>query len=408
MEFPQITIGGGFAGMAGESGSFKYGIFDCIVNWIEIILGNGDCVRASASDPDTADLFYGAAGSCGSLGVVTLLELQLVEAKPFVALTYNPVGGIKDALQMIQNSETDAALDFMDGIIFSENSAVIMTGKLSDASPKNAAVQRFTRARDPWFYLHAQAVISRSKTAPVTEYIPLFDYLFRYDRGIFWGGARAFKYFKAPFNAFTRFALDPLMRAKVAYHALHESGMADRTVIQDIGIPYSNATEFVKYLDGALHMYPLWLCPLRPTRDMRGDSHKSFGIGKAILPDEMVLYIGVWGLGPSKHDEFVKLNCEIESKIQELRGNKCLYAHVYYPEHKFWEMYDREWYDGLRAKYHAENLPSVFEKVSVKPLNASPEAWRPWLRHAIRKVWFLNGIYGVYKAVAGGDYLLNR
>lgn len=114
------------------------------------------------------------------------------------------------------------------------------------------------------------------------------------------------------------------------------------------------------------------------------------------------------GDGPSKHDKFVKLNCEIEAKIRELGGIKCLYAHVYYPEHEFWEIYDREWYDSLRAKYYAESLPSVYEKVAIKPSGTPPKAWRPWLRHAIREIWPLNGIYGVYKAVLGGDYLLKR
>lgn len=47
MEFPGITAGGGFSGSAGESSSFKYGYFDQTVNWVEIVLANGEIVRAS-------------------------------------------------------------------------------------------------------------------------------------------------------------------------------------------------------------------------------------------------------------------------------------------------------------------------------------------------------------------------
>jgi len=47
MEFPGITAGGGFSGSAGESSSFKYGYFDQTVNWVEIVLGSGEIVRAS-------------------------------------------------------------------------------------------------------------------------------------------------------------------------------------------------------------------------------------------------------------------------------------------------------------------------------------------------------------------------
>src|SRR4051812_39021058 len=58
MEFPGITVGGGFAGTAGESSSFKYGFFDRIINWIEIVLANGEIVKASSTE--RPDLFYGA------------------------------------------------------------------------------------------------------------------------------------------------------------------------------------------------------------------------------------------------------------------------------------------------------------------------------------------------------------
>ena len=36
--FPGITVGGGYAGSAGESSSFRYGYFDQTVNWVESCL----------------------------------------------------------------------------------------------------------------------------------------------------------------------------------------------------------------------------------------------------------------------------------------------------------------------------------------------------------------------------------
>lgn len=41
MEFPGITVGGGFSGTSGESSSFRYGYFSDNVLEIEMILGNG-------------------------------------------------------------------------------------------------------------------------------------------------------------------------------------------------------------------------------------------------------------------------------------------------------------------------------------------------------------------------------
>ena len=51
MEFPGITVGGGFAGTAGESSSFKHGLFEHTIQSIEVVLANGDVVRASPHRP---------------------------------------------------------------------------------------------------------------------------------------------------------------------------------------------------------------------------------------------------------------------------------------------------------------------------------------------------------------------
>lgn len=89
MEFPGITVGGGFAGTSGESISFKHGFFDRTVEWIEIVLANGDVTTASHTE--NADLFYGAACSFGTLGVITLRRLQLVEDRMYVLFNIRPV-----------------------------------------------------------------------------------------------------------------------------------------------------------------------------------------------------------------------------------------------------------------------------------------------------------------------------
>ena len=79
MEFPGITVGGGFSGTSGESNSFRYGAFDATCNWIEIVLANGETTKASKTEKP--DLFWGAASAFGTLGIVTLLEIQLNDAK---------------------------------------------------------------------------------------------------------------------------------------------------------------------------------------------------------------------------------------------------------------------------------------------------------------------------------------
>ena len=238
MEFPGITAGGGFSGTSGESSSFRYGFFDRIVTWIEIVLPDGDVVTASRTDK--SDLFWGAAASFGTLGVITLLEVQLIEAKSYVELTYHATSSMAQAMQKFEQATEDQSTDYLDGIVLAKDQIVICSGRLTNDTDGAASTQRFTRASDPWFYLHAESIASDAANKPVVEVVPLVDYLFRYDRGGFWVGKFAFQYFVTPFNRITRFVLDRFMRTRVMYRALHQSGHSKQYIIQDVAGKYSH------------------------------------------------------------------------------------------------------------------------------------------------------------------------
>lgn len=197
LELPNITVGGGFAGTSGESSSYKYGLFDRTIQGIEIILGNGEIVWASAEEH--RDLFYTAAGSCGSLGVITLVEMELIDAKSYVELQYIAVDGTQDAVRQLRKYQNEPDVDYMDGIMYSKTSGVIMLGRLTNDTI-GGKVQRFDRRQDPWCYMHAEDVLRKIEhdKADYRETIPIQTYLFRYDRGVFWSGLRAFKYFVTP------------------------------------------------------------------------------------------------------------------------------------------------------------------------------------------------------------------
>ena len=395
MEFPGITVGGGYAGTSGESSSFKYGFFDRTINWTEMVLANGDIVRTSRIEKP--DLFLGAAGSFGTLGITTLLELQLIEAKPYVEITYFPISSVSQAVEKIAEESKQLSNDYLDGILFAIDRGVIVSGHLTDVPKEGTRVQRFTRARDPWFYLHAQK-ICKASSGPTKETVPIVDYLFRYDRGGFWVGAYAFQYFITPFNRITRWALNPFMKTRVMYHALHESGHAQRYIIQDLALPQSTARDFIEYVDQNFGFYPLWLCPLHQNDGISLHPHTS----SAATHKELLLNVGVWGPGPSTHDRFVDVNRRLERKVRDLSGMKWLYAHTYYTEEEFWSIYDREWYDALRAKYDATSLPNVYDKVKVN-LDAQRKS-----TSGIWAIWPLSGLYGVLQATTGSNYLVAK
>jgi delta24-sterol reductase len=404
MEYPGITVGGGYAGTCGESSSFKHGFFDSTINYIEMVLANGDII--TCSEREHPDLFHGAAGAMGTLGITTLVELQLQVAGKYVETTYFPVAGMLEAVQKIKEATLSADSDYIDGILFSKNRGVVISGRMTDTPQSNLPIAHFSDARDPWFYLHVQELIDKT-TGPVTEAIPLAEYLFRYDRGGFWVGASAFKYFKLPFNDFTRWWLDDFLHTRMMYTALHASGQSRNYVIQDLALPFDTAAQFVDYTNETFGIYPLWLCPLRQTQAPTMHPHSqraSSGRGN----QSPMLNIGLWGYGSSDYEEFVRTNKDLERKLRDLGGMKWLYAHTYYSEEEFWQIYDRTWYEDLRTKYHATSLPTVYEKAKIDVDKQRKAVKSPSFSDSVLGSWPLSGLYGIKKAIDSGTYMPAR
>lgn len=351
MELPGITVGGGIQGGAGESSSFKYGGFhDCCEEY-EIVLGNGDVIRASRQK--NSDLFWGTACSYGSLGIITLVKMNLIPSKKFVHLTYYRVESFSEAIRTIEKNVHES-VDYIDGILFSENLGVIMIGNLEDTK-KNLPIATFLNAADEWFYLHAEDKTKRY--AKYEEVIPIKDYLFRYDRGGFWMGQYELNLFNIPFNKLTRFIFDPFLKTRQLYRFFHAINNPQEIFMQDISFPKETILEFIEFVSRFLRIYPLWLCPLKP-----GTHDK---LSPACADTDLVIDVGIWG-SIDKSKNFIETNREIEKNAKKLSGRKVLYAHAYYTSEEFWKIYDLKWYNGLRKKYRAEHVFSdVYEKTHV-------------------------------------------
>jgi delta24-sterol reductase len=407
-EFPGITVGGSFSGTAAESSSFKYGYFDQTVNWMEIVLHDGTIIRASPEE--NSDLFYGAAGAMGTLGVTTLFEIQLISCGAYVETTYIPVKSIASALSTLEQFALDETVSYLDAILFSAYSGTVIIGRLSSTphTHKEAEppVVNFSRAKDPWFFLHVhdkvlhpvntycitciwENTISNKGEEPIKiERIPIYDYFFRYDRGSFWMGAYGWKAIPLPFNRFGRQVLDRFFRTRTMYKAMHHSGPSQRFVIQDLAIPEENAQIFLEYVNREVQIYPLWLCPIRwdwkvalHTAKTYSGPRRAPAVEKAPhLKPEMLINVGLWGVpelsrklyNHKNFSEFVDLNRDVEKVVRDLGGLKWLYAHNYYKEEEFWQVYDKEKYNELRGKWKAEGLPSIWDKVKKEKLE-----WRP-------------------------------
>lgn len=79
--------------------------------------------------------------------------------------------------------------------------------------------------------------------------MPVFDYLFRYDRGAFWMGSLSMGQWWAPANRLGRWLWDGLSHTREQYKMMHVTGSYDTLVVQDIVFPWGRIGEFVAWND---------------------------------------------------------------------------------------------------------------------------------------------------------------
>jgi Delta24-sterol reductase len=365
-EFPGITVAGAVMGGAGESSSFKYGCVSEICLEYEIILGDGS--RIVVSTNQNKDLFDGVASSYGTLGIITQIKLQLITCKQYVQLNYRRADSFAAIARTIEE-KTKTKADFVDGIMFSKSQGVVMTGTFTE-EVNGHSISTFHKASDEWFYIHAQSIALSGDS--FEEIIPTRDYLFRYDRGAFWTGKFGFDVYHAPFLRSLRFIFAWLFKTRRLYRFLHGSNLSQHYLVQDLCMPKQNFVKFANFIDQEYGIYPLWLCPLKPnTREFLSPIYNR---------SDLIINVGMYGDLKLRGEEFVYKNRLLENKVQSLNGRKVLYAHSYYSEESFWDIYGLERYQKLRQKYKASSVfPSLFAKMHVSTV-AKPSLSKGWAK----------------------------
>lgn len=371
MEFPGITVGGGINGAALESSSFRFGQFNDSTEEYEIVLGNGEIIQASSKQ--NQDIFYGISGAYGSLGLLSLIKLHLIKASRYVQVKHTAKGSYKETLESMHRLLNNEDIDFLEGIVFSPKRSIIITGKLVENG--NLPIKTYSKAKDPWFYERAKDIAYASKEND--ELVPLVDYLFRYNRGAFWTGEFIFPFYHIPNNSLTRYLLNPFMNTRKLFDGLHAVNMGQDWLVQDFYLPWNKVIDFLEYSAKAVDIWPIWLCPMKPTQ-------KSQKLSPHFIDtDDALIDIGVWGQTDKYLKDPIGANREFEVQTKKMNGRKMLYAHQYYTESEFWHEYNQDWYKQLREKYKAKNIfPDVWTKTHVK----GRYRMRKW-RGTIKVLW---------------------
>lgn len=391
-EFKNITIGGAIMGGAGESGSHLWGCFNDICCSYDVMIGNGDVIHVSPSKE--AELYYGIAGSYGSLGALLLAEIQLTPISSFIYLNYYVSNSLEAIDRLKSHGSSSHRPFFLDGIIFSKDLAVVIEGNIDPSDPaSDVPLFSFDSPFAAWFFQHIKELALEKHQPTFQEKMPIEDYFFRYDLGGFWMGALLFRmpflacfiseglmgYAKEGEDHFTkadiqrlhciveppilgRALLRPLLKAKNLWSLLHraEKWIQKRMVIQDFCIPESKAMNFFEEISEEPAIFPLWLCPIKGTKTSQIFAPHYLSHN---LLDSHFINFGIYGI-PSDAIPISSITRKLEQHAQAYGGRKALYSHSYYTEKEFWQIYSRSNYENLRRMTEAEGMwHGIIDKV---------------------------------------------
>lgn len=256
----------------------------------------------------------------------------------------------------------------MEGLIFSENRGVVMTGDFAHKVGTDGTLYEHGKWHKPYFYRHVEEMFTRTTPGgkPVVEYLPLRDYYYRHSRSVFWemenivplGDSALFRW------GFGWMLPPAVSILKITTPASLQEFYDTKHVLQDMLVPASTIEKSLQVFRKHFDLYPLWVCPmyLRP--------------GKGIVHakgDKAIMYVdlGAYGVpGPCRRGEDYDVVREIravEDHVASVSGFEMLYADSYMTRREFGTMFDRSLYDDLRKRLGAdEAFPDIYDKI-VEP-----------------------------------------
>ncbi|MDF3010506.1 MAG: FAD-linked oxidase [Burkholderiales bacterium] len=352
-----ITLGGAVAGVGIESSSHRHGLVHDTMLELEVLLGDGRIVTATA-DNEHAELFFGLPNSYGTLGYALRVKAKTIPVKPYVRLEHRGYGSADEYFRALDVRLRAADFDFIDGTIFDERRFYLTLGRFADSAPYTS---------DYTF----ERIYYRSIAEKHEDYLSIHDYLWRWDTDWFWCSKnvfaqnpflRKFVYGKKRLGSRTYTKIMRWnSRAGVTKKVERVLGLHSESVIQDVDIPLARAAEFFAFYAREIALWPQWVCPIG-----LGSQRKSF----TLYPRENDWYVnfGFWDVKRTReanpHGYF---NRRIEEKVAELGGIKSLYSESFYPEAEFYGHYGGEAYAALKRKYDPGGaFPRLYEKCVLR------------------------------------------
>ena len=366
-ELDDLTVGGLIMGFGIESSSHKYGLFQSICASFDLVTADGRCLRCSPTE--NADLFYLIPWSHGTLGFLVAAELKIIPAKKFIRVHYQPVFTLDDMVEVFEEaSRKTGAYDFVEGLVYTRDTAVIMRGTFTNDIGSDGALNAIGRWYKPWFYKHVERFLKSGQAG--VEYIPLRHYYHRHTRSYFWTMEEIIPFGNHPvFRSLLGWALPP--RIELLKYTETETTRRLREkfhVVQDMLMPIRYLKQSIQYFNDHFNLYPLWLSPMAV---FDNGNHLGFVHplqNKDGTIDEMYVDIGAYGTPLKPNFDNASALPLLEKFVLDHHGYQALYAKTTLSREDFRTMFDHSCYDQLRQQlpFCTQAFDEVYDKVSSK------------------------------------------
>lgn len=338
-----------------------------MVTDFDLLTGQGEVIHCSPES--NADIFHMLPNSYGSLGYVLKCNIKLNKVLPFVHLQYRRFSLAEEFFAAMLEEVKSAEADFIEGVSFSPTEYILLLGDFADNVPPTK--KSFVPLRTPFFK-------SIQDPAVDVNYLSIKDYIWRWDPDAFWATDQKNVIGSLLLNPTFRKTIGPailrsdrLVKIGQFRNRLRKKGFAKylfleearkEALIQDAAIPFEAAAEFDAWLAKDLNIFPLWYCPVKTL--MPAGTYPLYEPSSEFVVD-FGFYIS---MELEENMEPIHYNLQIEKKLVEVGGFKCLYSDTFFSQEEFWAFYDKEKYDQVKSKYDPNNsYLNLYDKVINKP-----------------------------------------
>ncbi len=374
-ELDDLTVGGLIMGFGVETSSHKYGLFQYICESFDIVTAEGKLLHCSRME--NAGLYYSIPWSHGTLGFLVAAELRIIQAKKYVKVRYQPVYTLDGAVAVFETACRDSGHnDFVEGLVYSRDSAVIMRGNLTDEILPDGHLNPIGYWHKPWFYKHVESYLDARQEG--VEYIPLRHYYHRHTRSLFWMMEEIIPFGNHPlFRFLLGWALPPKIPLLKYTETKTTRDLREKhQVLQDMLMPMAKLKLSIEYFAENYALYPLWLSPMAVYGNERQQGFLHPFRGAEGNLDEMYVDIGAYGTPRKANLDTRRALPLLERFVIDNQGYQALYAKTTLSREDFRAMFDHTDYDRLRQQmpHCLQAFNEVYDKVSARGRVAPVEA----------------------------------